>query len=41
MGDLARDALRDPERLRTLRHKQAWYRYLLTQNACVAALDTF
>jgi hypothetical protein len=40
-GDLARDALSDPERPWTLRHTQEWDRYLRTQNACEAALDTF
>ena len=41
IGELARDALSDPARPRTLRHKQAWDRYLRTLNACEAVLDTF
>ena len=32
IGDLARDALRDPERLWTLRHKQAWATVHLKQS---------
>ena len=32
IGDLARDALRDPERLRTLRPKQAWVTVHLKQS---------